>query len=535
MSYEKFVGRRYLLPKDRSLVASFITLLAVVGVALGVTALIVVLSVMGGFTQDLTDNILGARAHIVIQDPDLNPMQNSDAVAEEVMGFDGVIGASPFIEAELMVSSPTNLNGVVLRGVDVDRVADVSVLLQELEEGSLQYLLDDTPLMEEVTSRRQAEVNELFEQLDRETNELREMIDRREGRQGGSDEILPVGDMDGDDPLPLPELSGEADQGSMPSIFGDEPAGGSMPSLFSDDPFDGDLPELPDLDDGDGAVLAMPPIPSQETSRPAYDPSRVPGIIIGSQLKRALNVELGDEVNVVSPHGEMGPTGPLPRSRPFRVVGVFHSGLYEYDANHAYTALHDAAHFLNMDGVTGVELRTFDVDASVAIADEIRAALDQELEVLNWQDLNSSLFLALRLEKIAMFIILTFIILVASFSIVAMLIMIVIEKGREIAILKSMGATNGGIMRIFIYQGMVIGCIGAVVGLVSGLTICYLLATKQLPLDPEVYYIPAVPVNVDPVEIVAVVICTVIISFLATLYPSYQAAKLNPVEGLRYD
>lgn len=520
MAYERFVGQRYLMAKRRSAVVSIITLIAVSGVALGVTALIVVLSVMGGFTKDLTDKILGARAHIVIQAPDQGPLQDALAIADRAMEFDGILGASPFIENELMVSSPTNLSGVILRGVDIDRVGDVTDLLLDLQEGQLSYLQDDSGLMEEVRSRRVREVDELLGRLDRERGALR---DRDNGE-------LPFGSPLGE-PVPsmpdLPELPSFDDLAYSEQNSEDF---GGMPSLFDDHGDDFDLPELPDLEEDDGAIA---PVPSPRP--PAHDPSRIPGLIIGTELATSLNVRLGDEVNVVSPRGEMGPTGPIPRSRPFRVVGIFFSGMYEYDANHVYAALDDAARLLDFDGATGIELRTVDVDRAVSIADRIRAEMDGELQVLDWQELNSSLFFALRLEKIAMFVILTFIILVASFSIVAMLIMIVIEKGREIAILKSMGSTNREIMKIFIYQGVVIGTLGAFSGLILGLSICYFLATVGLPLDDSVYYISTLPVEVDPNEVVAVIICAIGISFLATLYPSYQAARLNPVEGLRYD
>ena len=155
--------------------------------------------------------------------------------------------------------------------------------------------------------------------------------------------------------------------------------------------------------------------------------------------------------------------------------------------------------------------------------------------MLDWKELNRSLFYALKLEKIAMFVVLTFIILVASFSIIAMLIMIVIEKGREIAVLKSLGATDGGIMRTFIFQGTVIGTVGATIGLAGGLVICFLLEKVGFPLDPDVYYISTLPIDINLEEIVSVVVCAILISILATIYPSIQAARLKPVDGLRDD
>jgi lipoprotein-releasing system permease protein len=209
--------------------------------------------------------------------------------------------------------------------------------------------------------------------------------------------------------------------------------------------------------------------------------------------------------------------------------------MYEYYANYAYTSLKSAQSFLSIEGITGIELKTIDVEHAPAIAERLQAQVSKNIDVLDWQELNRSLFYALKLEKIAMFVVLTFIILVASFSIVAMLIMIVIEKGREIAILKALGATNQGIMGTFIFQGMVIGTVGAFLGLISGLGICWFLAEFGFPLNSEVYYISTLPVDVDTSEITVVVLATLVISFLATIYPSIQAARLNPVQGLRDD
>ena len=501
MSYERFIGLRYLMAKKRTQVVSIITLISITGVALGVTALIVVLSVMGGFKKDLKDKILGTKAHAVVEASGDEDLKKAGEIADRVSKVDGVVGAEPFLESEVMVSSPTNLSGVILRGIDPDRVGEVSELKQDIIEGKLEYLADAAPLLDEIERERDERHQGLLERIEAE----KEAYDK-EAEDSGSDEAS--------DDADAPEADSDAEDAIMPPIAGDEEAEA-----------DGESAMPPIFDDGD----------EQQGDAADDDAQRLPGLLIGPELAKSLQVDLGSEVNVVTPEGEMGPTGPLPRSRPFRVVGIFKTGMYEYDANYAYTSLADARDFLNREGVTGVEIKTVDPNRAVAIAATLQEMLGDKFEVLDWQEMNRSLFYALELEKIAMFVVLTFIILVASFSIIAMLIMIVIEKAREIAILKSMGVSDAGIMRIFVFQGFVIGALGAVIGLLLGLGICVYLSVHGVPLDSEVYYISKLPVEVNPFEVVAVIGAALGISLISTLYPSYLAAQLKPVDGLRYD
>jgi lipoprotein-releasing system permease protein len=520
MSYERFIGLRYLMAKKRSQFVSIITLISIVGVALGVTALIVVLSVMGGFKADLKQKILGTKAHAVVEAADGDDLADAAQVADRVMGFDGVTGAEPFLEAEVMVSSPTNLSGVILRGIDPERVGQVSELTESITDGKLAYLHDPQPLLEELERERQMDADEIFERIERERGDFEREKSKQKGEgadrdDGGADagsstEDAEAADEDGAPEAIMPpiveedaedEESDEADESDvMPPIFGEE---------------EGDEDEADDDDAGD------------------YE--RLPGLAIGPELAKSLQVELGGEVNVVTPEGDMGPTGMMPRSRPFRVVAIFETGMYEYDANYAYTSFSDAKSFLNRDGASGVEVKTVDASQAVEIAKNLADQLGPQYRVLDWQEMNRSLFFALELEKIAMFVVLTFIILVASFSIVAMLIMIVIEKARDIAVLKSMGVTNRGVRRIFEFQGLVIGGVGTLLGVVLGLGICLYLSMYGVPLDSDVYYITTLPVDVNPWEVGAVVVCAMFISWLATVYPAYLASKLKPVDGLRYE
>lgn len=263
----------------------------------------------------------------------------------------------------------------------------------------------------------------------------------------------------------------------------------------------------------------------------------LPGILLGDELyARTLRVYMGSDVDVACPMCGVGPTGPVPKMRPFRVAGHFYTGMYEFDSKLAYAALADVQRFLGTPGeITGIEIRTRDPDRAPAIAAAIAARIGPRYEVRSWEELNRSLFMALKLEKIAMFVVLTFIALVASFSIVSNLIMLVTEKGREIAILKSMGARDGAILRVFFAEGLYIGLFGLALGLALGIGGCLVISRYGLPLDPDVYYIQKLPVVMRGGEIAGVALAALGLCCLATLYPAYLASRLRPVAGLRYE
>ncbi|MFH1596255.1 MAG: lipoprotein-releasing ABC transporter permease subunit [Pseudomonadota bacterium] len=266
-------------------------------------------------------------------------------------------------------------------------------------------------------------------------------------------------------------------------------------------------------------------------------PEDPPRAAIGNELSRNLNLSLGDYLNIISPLGTMTPMGRLPRMKAFRVSAIFHSGMYEFDSNLVYTSIPRIQEFLGLGNrVTGLEVEVKDIYGAEEVAQAILKKLGPGYYTRNWMQMNRSLFAALKLEKIAMFIILTLIVLVAAFGIASTLFMMVMKKTRDIAILKSMGATRQSIMQIFILNGLAIGGVGTTVGLGLGLGLCAILKRYQfIPLPRDIYYISTLPVQIQGLDVAAILVAAMAISFLATLYPSWQAARLDPVEAIRYE
>ena len=271
-----------------------------------------------------------------------------------------------------------------------------------------------------------------------------------------------------------------------------------------------------------------------DLNRPAT--SRRPGIVLGEDLADRLNVDIGDTVDVISPNGTMSAFGMVPKIRHFAVVGIFKSGLYEYDNTLALLSLPESARFLGLPqgSVSGLEIQVSHIMQASRIAREIGTRLGYPYWPRSWLQMNRNLFSALFLEKTVMFIILVLIVLVASFNIVSTLTMIVMDKGKEIAILKTMGATEGQIRKIFMIDGLLIGLVGTAAGLPVGYLITFLLEHfYRLPND--VYFVSHIPVIIRLSDILSVALSAIGISFVATLYPSSQAARLDPIQSLRYE
>jgi lipoprotein-releasing system permease protein len=265
-------------------------------------------------------------------------------------------------------------------------------------------------------------------------------------------------------------------------------------------------------------------------------PGEAPGIIIGIQLARQLRVHMGDRLRLLSPSGPLSPMGIIPRLKSCRITGIFETGMYEYDSSLVYIDINTAQDFFDIpDQAHGIEVTITDIDQAAEVAADLRASLGEMFQVKDWMAMNYNLFSALKLEKTAMFIILTLIVLVAAFNIISTLIMVVMEKTKEIAILKAMGATAQQILRIFVYEGLFIGVSGTLIGLAGGLGVCELLSRyKFIELPSDVYPISTLPIKVLPLDVSLIAIAGVLITLLATIYPSWQAAKVEPSTSLRY-
>jgi len=526
MHYEWLIGLRYLMGTRSERVPSIITVLSVLAVAVGVTVLILVMSVMGGFEGDLRDKIIGSKAHILLTGQNQDLLDDPELVLEFVLANPDVVGASPFIETELMASSPTNYAGVVLRGIDPARVGSATNLVADIIEGDFTWLADPNLALAALAPERDElrQLRAATEQLLREAEELSEALDRIDAQVSSTRSArMPA--------LPPPGTSG-SDYLDGHVTSGGEPRRSPMPGL----PVPGTSADAYLSGDSDAGSDVPTVRPDRPTGR-----RPMPGVIIGAELRESLNIDIGDVLELISPDGPIGPTGPLPSVRRFRVIAIFYTGLYEYDNRMVYALLPVVSDFMRMppDVVSGVEVKVRSMDRAGAIRERLVNGLHAEgrtdVEGYDWMQLNSSLFAALMLEKVVMGLLLMIIVLVASFAIVCVLIMIVIQKGAEIGILRSMGVSKGGITRIFMVQGAAIGVIGTLIGTVLGVALVLVLDLIGFPLDPEVYYIDRVPVELKWSEVVTVVFGAVGISLLATLYPSMQAARLDPADGLRYE
>ena len=409
MSFEFFVARRYLFSHRKQAFIYVISLMSIIGVALGVAALVVVLGVYNGLTTDMRDKILGANAHGIVLSYIPDAFGKNPGLRDEILRTPGVTGATPFIYTEVMLSSGDGVKGLMLRGVDPRTAPGVLSMLKAIKKGSING-----------------------------------------------------------------------------------------------------------LETGDGT----------------------PGIIIGEELAKHIGLGMGSRVNLLSPSGEKTTAGFQPRIRPFEVAGIFKTGMYEYDSSLAFVTLDAARELLGLDPgfLSGIEITVDDVYRADEITKELTDNIGNPFYARSWMDMNANLFAALKLEKIGMFILLIMVVLIGSFSIVATLVMLVMEKTRDIAVMMSMGATRKMIRRIFMYQGTIIGFVGTMLGYALGLTVGYLLQRYQFIKLPEnVYTLDHLPIIITVPDVLIIGGAAMLLCFLSTLYPARQASRLKPADALRYE
>ncbi len=416
LPYELLIGLRYTRAKRRNQFVSFISLISMLGIALGVAALIVVLSVMNGFQTELRGRILSVVSHIQISGAS-GEMANWQSVAEQSLRQPGVLAAAPFVQAQGMLSFGQSVRGAMVRGVLPDREDQVADFRAHMKEGSLASLAPDSP-----------------------------------------------------------------------------------------DAFN---------------------------------------IVLGSELARALGVFVGDKITVIAPQGVVTPAGVIPRLKTFTVSGLFEVGMFEYDSGLALIRLEDAQRLYRMDDrVSGVRLKLDDLFRAPAIARELAGRIDTAAFISDWTRSHANFFRAVAIEKNMMFIILSLIVAVAAFNIVSTLVMAVTDKQADIAILRTLGASPGSIMAIFMVQGALIGCIGLGLGVAGGVALAQnvdvvvpfierVLGTQLM--SKEVYYISNLPSELQWNDVTTITFVSFALSLVATIYPSWRASRVNPAEALRYE
>jgi lipoprotein-releasing system permease protein len=415
MKYELFIGLRYLKARRQETFISLITLISILGVMIGVMTLNVVMAVMTGFEETLRDRLLGINAHIALLKSG-DQLSEYEELLQRVIKQEGVVAASPAIYGQVMLTSGSRVSGVVVRGVDPERVNAVVDLQRYMKQGSIGGLKQQNPVQIE-----------------------------------------------------------------------------------------------------DRKIM-------------------LPGVIMGERLAAQLGVFVGSPIQVVSPLGSPTAIGVIPKVRRFVVTGLLNTGMSEIDSTLIFMGLADAQKFFELgDAVSNIEIRVNDVNQSRQIADQIQLQLGFPYVTEDWTRLWPNLFSALQLEKTVYFLVLLLMVLIGAFNIISTLVMVVMEKRKDIAILMSMGATRASIRKIFLLKGLIIGIVGTTLGLLLGLLVCTLIAQYRFELPKDVFLISTVPVRIYLSNFMIVTVASFIVCLLASLYPARQAAKLDPVEIIRYE
>ena len=405
MPFELFVALRYLLARRKQAFISLISLISVLGVAVGVMALLIALALMTGLQGELRDRIIGSAAHVYVFK--VGGVEDPEAETRKMLALPRVQGAAPVLLGKAMITSDKSLGFIDVKGIDPEKEKTVTELQSSIRKGSA------------------------------------DALNRVEGER--------------------------------------------------------------------------------------------PGILIGVDLAQALEVQVGDQVQLITPRGTLTPFGSMNRPTTFEVVGIFSLGLFQYDSEYGFIRMDVAQRIFGDDQPVFLELRVDDMFKSREVVEAIVERFGPEYQPQEWRDMNKSLFSALWLEKMAISITIGLIVMVAALNIVASLILLVMEKSRDIAILKTMGSPARSIRRIFMLQGLIIGIVGTGAGAVGGYALIYILDRYKLISVPvDVYQISYVPFTLQPLDFFVVVGSAILICFVATIYPSRQAARLDPAQALRY-
>ncbi len=412
-AFEWMMAMRYLRARRQEGFISVIAWFSLVGIALGVATLIIVMSVMNGFRQELLERILGINGHLSVYGPVSGQMTDYEPILDQLQDLDGVISVNALVEGQVMASANGIAKGAIVRGIRAEDLAKRKIVADNIKQGSLEAFKGDNVIM------------------------------------------------------------------------------------------------------------------------------------MGARLARTMGVTVGDDVTLISPKGNVTAFGTVPRMRAFKVVGTFEIGMYEYDSGFIFMPLEASQIYFKLkDGISNLEVFVANPDTAPQVGIELQRALQGQASVHDWQRANSSFFNAIQVERNVMFLILTLIILVAAFNIISSLIMLVKDKGRDIAILRTMGATRGMIMRIFLIAGASVGVIGTMAGFGLGLAFASNIEGIRRFIEQftgtdlfaaEIYFLSQLPAVVDPTEVTAIVLMGLGLSFLATIYPSWRAAKIDPAEALRYE
>jgi len=410
-SFETMIGLRYVRARRRNHFISFISMSSMIGVALGVMALITVISVMNGFEKELKDRILGMASHAVIEE--LNGLKDWQLVINNIKEHPEIVGAAPYFHAEGMLTKDKIVNGVIIRGILPHEETNVAIVAEKMIEGDLNDL-------------KSTEFN----------------------------------------------------------------------------------------------------------------------IILGAELVRKLNLEIGDKVTLVAPQVNFTPAGILPRLKRFTLIGIFEVGMHEFDAGLALIHMDDALRLFRKSNPTGIRLKTNNILKAPTISREIASQLSSKYWVIDWTQRHSNFFRALKTEKTVMFVILTLIVAVAAFNIISTLVMAVSDKQSDIAVLRTLGASPKSILKIFIIQGTIIGAIGILLGVIGGVWLASNIETLVPALEnmlgykflsPDVYYISDLPSDMHWSDVILISVVSFVLCLFATIYPAFRAANTLPAEALRYE